>query len=100
MREPNRPSDFLGRILKEARTVANHADTERALAMVLGSEAAEQCAVVGMSAGKLIVEVNSAPLFAELKGFRGEEVRQELNERLSGKTIGQITFRPGRSRDV
>ena len=36
VREPKRPSDFLGQILKGARTVATHSDTERVLGSVLG----------------------------------------------------------------
>lgn len=100
VREPKRPSDFLGRILKDARTVATHSDTERALGSVLGADAAAHCTITGMSAGKLIVEVDSAPLYAELRGFRGEDVRRALNEQLNGRKVGQITFRPGRSRDV
>ena len=46
----------------------------------------------------LIVEVDSAPLYAELKGFRCEEIRQAMNERLGGRKLGHISFRPGRSR--
>jgi hypothetical protein len=98
VRDPKRPSDFLGGILRDAKNLATRSETQKALTAVLGDEIAIHCRIAGMSAGKLIVEVDSAPLYAELKGFRSEEIRQAMNERLGGRKLGHITFRPGRSR--
>ncbi len=44
---------------------------------------------------KLVVEVDSSPLYAELSGFRREEIRTRMNELLTNKKIAQITFRMG-----
>ncbi len=100
MREPKKPSDLLGRILKDARTVATRSDTERALELALGPELSPHCRIVGMSAGRLLVEVDSAPLYAELRGFRAEEIRNAVNEHLSSRKVAEIAFRPGRAQDV
>jgi hypothetical protein len=98
VKEAKRPADFLGRILRDARSLATRCETEEALASVLGDEAAAHCRIAGMSAGRLVVEVSSAPLYAELRGFRGEEIRLAMNERLQGRKLGHIAFRPGGSR--
>ncbi len=97
VRDPKRPSDFLGGILRDAKNLATRSETQRVLAEVLGDEIADHCRIAGMSAGRLIVAVDSAPLYAELKGFRSEEIRLAMNERLKGRKLGHITFRPGRS---
>lgn len=97
MRDPKKPSDFLGRILRDAKTLATRSETQRALDEVLGEEMAAHCRIAGMSAGKLIVDVDSAPLYAELRGFRCEEIRLAMNERLDGRQLGHISFRPCRS---
>ena len=97
VKDPKRPSDFLGHILRDAKNLATRSDTQRALTSVLGEEMAAHCRIAGMSAGKLIIEVDSAPLYAELKGFRSEEIRHAMNERMGGPKLGHITFRPARS---
>jgi len=97
VRDPKKPSDFLGHILRDAKNLATRSETQKALDAVLGEEMAAHCRIAGMSAGKLIVDVDSAPLYAELRGFRSEEIRLAMNERLDGRKLGQISFRPCRS---
>ena len=95
--EPKRPSDLLGHVLRQARSVATRSDTQRALDRALGEPLAEHCRVAGLRAGRLIVEVDSAPLYAELQGFRRDEVREAMNQQLSGAKVTEITFRPSRA---
>ena len=51
--------------------------------------------VVNALSAKLVVEVDSAPLFAELSGFRREEIRQRINQLVPEQPIAQLTFRLG-----
>ena len=93
MASEQRPSDFLDGILKSARTLASRSDVTAALERALGPEAADHCRVVGERRGRLTVEVSSAPLFAELEGFRKEEIRQAVNDQLETPRITEIRFR-------
>ena len=96
---PKRPSDFLGAILRDARTLAARAEVSEALASVLGPDLAPHCRIAGMSAGRLIVEVDSAPLRAELHGFRREAIRDGMNALLPKRKVAEIVFRMGVPRD-
>jgi hypothetical protein len=51
--------------------------------------------VLGCRAGKLVVEVDSAPLYAELSGFRRDEIRLAINQLLPEQPVAQLTFRLG-----
>jgi hypothetical protein len=93
--DPKRPADLLGRILRDARSLASRSETDRALKAALGPELAAHCRIAGMSGGRLLVAVDSAPLYAELRGFRAEEVRRRLNEQLGGRKVVELSFRPG-----
>jgi len=97
--DPKKASELLGGILAHARDVAKHACTEQALSTILGESVASHCRVAGLSAGRLVIDVDSAPLFAELEGFRREEIRSELNERFEGK-FADIAFRLSGKRNV
>ena len=50
---------------------------------------------MGFRDGKLTLEIDSAPLFAELSGFRREEIRARLNEQLPLRQVAQLQFRLG-----
>ncbi len=93
MTQPKKPSDFLGGILRSARTLASRSEVSVVLADILGTDAGARCRIVGETKGKLIVEVDSAPLYAELQGFRRDEIRRALNERLNRLKVSEILFR-------
>ena len=99
MRGPKKPSDFLGKILKQARSVAAHADVASALERALGQDLGRHCRIAGVSSGRIVVEVDSAPLWAELQSFRREQLRQAMNEMLGNRKIAEIVFRMGATRD-
>jgi hypothetical protein len=50
---------------------------------------------VRFQGGELVVEAGSSAHLQELKGFLGEELRQEANRRLGAEKILRITFRIG-----
>jgi hypothetical protein len=50
---------------------------------------------VRFQAGELVVEACSSAHLQELKGFLGEELRQEANRRLGSEKIQRVTFRIG-----
>ncbi len=50
---------------------------------------------MGFRDGKLTLEVSSAPLFAELSGFRREEIRLRINQAVPGRQVAQLQFRLG-----
>lgn len=93
--EPRPAADFLRDILKQAGTGKARRAYAEALDQLLGERLAPHCQVVGCRAGKLVVEVDSAPLFAELSGFRREELRLRINQLLPAQPIAQLTFRLG-----
>ncbi len=95
MNEPERVSDLLKGIIREVKSESSRADLVEALERVLGPEQAEHCKVRGFRNGKLVVEVDSSPLYAELCGFRRDEIRDRMNELLTKKKVAQITFRMG-----
>jgi len=50
---------------------------------------------VRFQGGELVVEAGSSAQLQELKGFIGEELRQEANRRLGADKIQRVTFRIG-----
>ena len=95
MADPERVSDLLKGIIKAVKAESSRSDLSAALEQVLGPEQSPHCKVTGFRSGKLTVEVDSAPLYAELSGFRREEIRERINELLTKKKVAQITFRMG-----
>ncbi len=93
MHDPQRPADLLAGILKQAKAQAATSASTRALTEVLGADAAARCTVVSERGGRLLIDVDSAPLFSELQAFRREEVRTGINERLSDRQFAQVSFR-------
>lgn len=90
---PKRPADFLPGILKEFGAQARRSELRQALEACLTPEQAELCRVTGFRAGRLTVEVDSAPLYAELASFRGEDLRLQMNELITKHKVAQIRFR-------
>ncbi len=95
MIEPRPVSDLLAGILRETGQKRRRQVFEDALASAVGPAAAPSCHVAGFRAGRLVVEVGSAPLFAELRGFRAEEIRHRINEALGRPEVVSILFRMG-----
>ena len=95
MNEPKRASDLLKGIMRDVRKVAGRSDLTAALLQAVGPTHAGRCRIAGFSSGKLVVEVDSAPLYAELSSFRREEIRQRMNQALNQEQIAQIVFRMG-----
>ncbi|MFO1076578.1 MAG: DciA family protein [Planctomycetota bacterium] len=93
--EPQPVSDFLRGILAQAGRSKNRNRFRAALDEILTAEQRDHCQVAGFRAGKLVLEVDSAPLFAEFSGFRREEFRKRLNELIPEQPIAQLTFRLG-----
>ncbi|MCA8949905.1 MAG: DUF721 domain-containing protein [Planctomycetes bacterium] len=95
MTDPQRAGELLRDILSEVGQGKRRNRFNRALDDVLSEAHRRHCQVVSFRGGKLVVEVDSAPLFAELSGFRREELRLSMNERLPEQPIAQLTFRLG-----
>ena len=95
MAEPQRVSDLLRGVLAEAGQGRARNKFHNALDEVLPDRQRPHCQVVGFRGGKLTIEVDSAPLFAELSGFRKEELRTQMNQLLPKQPIAQLMFRLG-----
>lgn len=95
MREPKRVADLVRGIVREAGAKTGRLRLTRALEGALGRKFAVHCQVMGYRHGRLVVEVDHAPLFAELSGFRAEQIRHSMNEALKTVKIAQIVFRMG-----
>ena len=93
--DPKPAGDFLRDILKQAGAGKSRRVYNDALEQLLGEAFTEHCQILSLRAGKLVVEVDSAPLFAELSGFRREELRTRINELVPKQPIAQLTFRLG-----
>jgi len=81
--------------LSNVGTRTKRARYARALEHAVGPELAARLHVLGKRAGRLWVEVDSAPLYAELCGFRREQVRTACNELLEDDPIAELVFRMG-----
>ena len=95
MADPERVNDLLKGIIRDVRAESRRSDLVDALEQVVGAEQASHCRVTGFRAGKLTIEVDSAPLFAELSSFRRDEIRERMNELLEKRKIAQLSFRMG-----
>lgn len=93
--EPQPIGDLLGQILRQTGRSAARAVYEQALDQLLPKPLREHCQIVGWRNNRLIVELDSAPLFAELSGFRREELRQSINQLTPEQPIAQLIFRLG-----
>lgn len=93
--DPVAAGELLRGFLVDLRKQGGRRSLTQALLESLGREQAAHCHVAGFRNGRLVVEVDSAPLFAELSGFRREELRQAINQRLPVPKVVQLTFRMG-----
>lgn len=95
MPEPRPASDFLRDILRQTGRSKSRSAYSEALDEILSAAHRPHCEVVGCRAGKLVLEVDSAPLYAELSGFRRDEIRLRINQLVPDQPIAQLTLRLG-----
>lgn len=100
MIQPRSVGDFLSGILRDLGHKRRRLALQEALEHAVGEAAAPSCQVAGFRAGRLVVEVASAPLFAELRSFRADELRQAINTELGRPEVGTILFRMGGTANV
>lgn len=92
---PQAAGDLLRDLLREVGSKSERARYVDALRAAVGERLAEHVSVSGFRRGRLYVDVDSSPLYAELTGFRAEEIRIACNERLEDAPIAEIVFRMG-----
>jgi hypothetical protein len=97
---PKRLADLIPGVLRELGTGAQRAEFSAALESCLQPGEAARCRVLGFRGGSLTVEVDSAPLYAELIGFRADELRLAMNDRIETHKIARLRFRLGGNRNV
>ena len=95
MNEPQHAGEFLKGILKQAGVDKWRAAFENALDRIMSEAQRPHCQVMGFRNGKLTIEVDSAPLYSELSGFRREEIRLAINELVPTRQVAQLQFRLG-----
>ncbi len=95
MADPQPARDLLRGILQNVGRSKNRSAYNDALDTVLGPTLRPHCQIVGTRNARLVVEVDSAPLYAELSGFRREEIRLAINRLVPNQPIAQLTFRQG-----
>lgn len=95
MSEPRPAADFLRDILQQAGRSKSRGAYNRALDEILAPAQRPHCQIVGCRGGRLVIEIDAAPLFAEFSGFRREELRSRINQLLPEQPIAQLTFRLG-----
>jgi hypothetical protein len=93
--EPQPVGDFLRGILAQAGTSKQRSAYHDALDEILAPRLRPHCQVVGCRGGKLTLEVDSAPLYAELSGFRRDEIRQRINQLVPNQPIARLDIRLG-----
>ena len=99
MPEPRHAGGFLRQIVREASSARAHGVFAVALDRLLKPSQRPHCHVLGFRDGKLTLEVDSAPLFAELSAFAREDLRlginQVLAEREPDRRVARLQFRLG-----
>ena len=95
MSEPRQAGDLLRQIMQQAGRERGRGAYAAALERILPEAQRVQCRVLGCRDGKLTIEVGSAPLFAELSGFRREDLRLRINELVQDRPVAQLQFRLG-----
>lgn len=92
---PRPAGDFLADILRQAGRSKERSGYNEALDQIFSAAQRPHVQVLGCRAGKLVLEVDSAPLFSELSGFRRDEIRLRINQLVPEQPIAQLAFRLG-----
>lgn len=95
MKEPQHAGDLVRHLVQKVARSRTRSALEQALDASLAPDQRGHCQVAGFRDGKLTIEVDSAPLFAELSGFRRDQLRLRINELLNEQKVAQLTFRLG-----
>jgi hypothetical protein len=95
VKHPQHAGDLFRQLVRQTGRQMRRSDFVRALDQVLTDGHRPHCQVVSFRDGKLLLEVDSAPLFAELSGFRRDEIRTRLNAILANTKVAQLSFRLG-----
>jgi hypothetical protein len=90
---PKRIAEILPAILEGARRTPLEIAATRVFAKALGRTLACHCRIISIRRGNMIVEVDSAPLMAELTSFHQEQLRRACNRVLEKHLIARIVFR-------
>lgn len=93
--EPRRAGDLARQVLLRTGVDRVRGAFAAALDQILPEAQRPHCQVLGFRDGRLLLEIDSAPLFAELSGFRREEIRLRINEIVPTRRVAQLTFRLG-----
>jgi hypothetical protein len=99
-KEPRPVADLVSGLLRDLGKSRRRVELQDALEAAVGATAAPSCQVAVWRAGRLVVEVASSPLFAELRGFRAESVRLAINAKLGRPEVATILFRMGGTASV
>ena len=78
--------------LAKAKRAKRLGTVERRWAEVAGPAVAAATKVKDLSAGVLVIEVDSSPLKAELEGFERDRLLEELTERVNFTRIHALRF--------
>ena len=95
MPEPRQVGDLLRQVVRQAGRQRAGGAFARALDEILPQSQRGHCYVLGFREGRLTLELDSAPLFAELASFRREELRQRINELVPEQPVAQLQLRLG-----
>ena len=95
MGDPRHAGEFLQQIVRQTGRQMGRSVFGVALDQVLDPAHRDHCQVVSFRSGKLLLEIDSAPLYAELSGFHREELRLRLNAILTAAKVAQLQFRLG-----
>jgi len=89
--------DLIKRWMKENKASArvDPAATFERWKEIVGEELARSTRIVDVSAGELVVEVNSAPLLNELSTYYRQEILDSLHEHDEFRGIQKLRFRAG-----
>ena len=87
--------DLLKDIVKQAGSGKLRRVYLDAIEELIGPELAPHCQILSCRKGRLVVQLDSAPLYAEFSGFRREELRIRINELVPDQPIADLTFRLG-----
>lgn len=99
MSGPRRIADLLKEVLRNTQTRVGRRELNDALRTavveVAGPMVEEHCRIAGFRGGRLVVEVDSAPLYSELTGFGRETIRLAMNRALKQQKVAELVFRMG-----
>ena len=93
--DPLAIGDLLKDIVKQAGSGKSRRVYIDAIEQLLGPKLTTHCQVLSCRKGKLVIQLDSAPLYAEFSGFRREELRIRINELVPDQPISDLSFRLG-----